>query len=178
MLDDYYHTVEFIDDYRLLVSIGTTMENPPRIVLVDTEKSVGEAPVQTPFHLPSHFDGIEWLHILLERGSHEPSPAEYLAPFHRDPTQRIAAVKVSPFGYLVFRLEELLKLVEGHEGHDIPWDEWNDHVFLPSFPQRTFTLFRVWISGSRLFSVTSTMEYGLDAQMEVYDFSIQGHANT
>jgi len=152
------------------------MENPPRIVLVDIEKSVGKAPVQTSFHLPSHVGRNEWLYILLEQGSHEPSPAEYLAPFHRDPTQRIAAVKVSPFDYLVFRLEELLKLVEGHEGHDIPWDEWNDHVFPPSFSQRTLTPPRVWISGSRLFSVTSTMEYGPDAQMEVYDFSIQGHA--
>jgi len=169
-----YYTVEFIDNHRLLVSLGSETDKPPCIALVDTKKDVEKAPVQTLFHLPSHFRGIEDPPVLLERGAHQPSPAEYLAPFHRDPTQRIVALNVpSPFGYLVFRLEALLDLVEGHEGRDIPWDEWKNHVAFLSLPQSNIV--GAWVSGSRLFSVTST-GYSPDARMEVYDFTVQGRA--
>jgi len=143
----------------------------PYIALMDTEKAV-----QTLFYLPSHFCCIEHPSILLERGVHKPSPAEYLAPFHQDPTQRIVVLDMpfSSVGYLVFRLEELLRRVEGREGCEIEWDEWKDCVAIPTIPQPDRA--RVWVSGSRLFSVTPTSRYEPDARMEVYDFTMNGRA--
>jgi len=84
--NDHYNTVDFIDDYRLLSTLKS-----PCIVLIDTENVAGGTPVQTLFHLSPHFGDFGHPPHLLERGAYKPSPAEYLAPFHQDPAQRIVA---------------------------------------------------------------------------------------
>jgi len=171
--NDNHRAVEFIDDHRLLAGPGSQTGGPSFVALIDTEKTVGGAPVQTLFQFSQYFHGIRHPSVLLERGVHKPSPAESLAPFHQDPTQRIIAVNIpfSSVGYLVFRLEALLRLAEGLEGCEIEWDGWKDCMVVPfiSRPDRTQT----WVSGSRLFSVTSSCD-GLYFRMEVYDFSTQG----
>jgi len=168
-----HRTVEFIDDRRLLAGPGSQTGRPPFVALIDTEKAVGGAPVQTLFRFSQYFRGIMHPSILLERGVHKPSPAESSATFHQDLTQRIVAVNM-PFtsvSCLVFRLEALLGLAEGLEGCEIEWDGWKDCVVVPSIsrPNRAKT----WVSGSRLFSVTSPCD-SLYTPMEVYDFSIRG----
>ena len=136
---------------------------------MDTEKDTGGAPVQTSFQLPACF---EYPSLFFERGMHEPSSAESLAPFHQDRTQRIAMAFTSSFGFLVFPVEALLELAGGHKGCEIEWDEWKIHTLIPSIPAPDLVDFCV--SGCRLFSVTSA--YGPDVEVKVYDFSVRGRA--
>jgi len=163
--------VEFIDDYRFLVSLKSLRDDLPCIVLMDTEKDAGGAPVQTSFQLPTHFCGIQHLPLSLERGMHKPSSAEWLAPFHRDRAQRIAALPmICRSGYLVFPVEALLRLSEGYEGCEIRWDEWKMHVIIPFIPEPEYV--QGWVSGCRLFS----MNFGGGTKVDVYDFSIRGRS--
>jgi len=160
--------MEFIDDYRLLVSLGSSFDDPPCVVLMDTGNGIGGVPVQTSFHSP-YFRDPGYPTLLLERGVHKPSPAERLAPFHQDPTQRIAALSMPySLGCLVFSVEALVRLAGGREGCEIRWDEWKKHVVIPSIPRSDFV--NAWVSGCRLFCITSA-GHGQDAEMEVYDFS-------
>ena len=171
--NDRFHSVDFFDDYRLLAILES-----PCIVLMDTENAAGGAPVQTLFHLPPHFGDFEYPPLLLEQGAYKPPPAESLAPFHQDPAQWIVALSMPDHpGYLVLPVEALLKLAEDREGCEIGWDEWKHHVVIPSIRQQD--LDEIWVSGCRLFSVTSAVpseDVGSDVRMEVYDFSIQGRA--
>jgi hypothetical protein len=162
--------VEFIDDYRLLVTLGPSKDDPLCVVLMDTEKDMGGVPAQTSFQLSPYFYDPGYPSLLLERGAHKPSPSERLAPFHQDPTQRIAALTYFP-RYLVFSVEALVRLSEGREGCEIGWDEWKEHVVIPSIRQSD--LVGAWVSGCRLFCITSP-GHGPDARMEVYDFSKKG----
>jgi hypothetical protein len=132
---------------------------------------MGGAPTQTSFQLSPYFFGFGYPPLLLERGVHKPSPAECPAPFHQDPTQRIAALSVFSFGYLVFSVEALVRLSEGREGREVGWDEWKKHVVIPSIRQSD--LVNAWVSGCRLFCITSAGR-SPDARMEEYDFSKKG----
>ena len=164
--------MEFIDDYRFFVSLGSLGDNLPCVVLVDTEKDVGGVPAQTTFQLSPCFRDSECLDLVLERGMHEPSPAERLAPFHQDPTQRIATLLMSgPSCCLVFPVEALVRLSEGHEGCMIEWDEWKKHVVIPIISRPD--LYGVWVTGCRLLHITSE-GIDTDAEVEVYDFSKKG----
>ena len=143
-------------------------------MLLDTEKDVGGAPVQTSFQLSAHFRGREQPSILLERGMHKPSTAECRTPFYPDRSQRIVALSMlQTCTCLVFSVEALLRLAEGHEGYKIGWDGWKNHVVIPSLPEVCFV--GVCISGCRLFS---TFSFGdrTGTEMEVYDLSIHGRA--
>lgn len=163
-------TVEFIDEYRLLANAEDGYGSPPSLVVTDTRKDVGGAPMRTLFRLPLSFSGAS---LLLERGVHQPSPAETLTPFHQDPAQRIIALAV-PFTsyYLIFQVGAFLKFLETREGSVIGWDEWRNRVVIPSIGQE---LARIWVSGCRLFFVGS-IGYDRGSHMEVYDFSLQGRA--
>ena len=142
-------------------------------MLIDTEKDTGGAPVQTSFHFPSRFRRFKRPYLLLEPGVHEPSPAECLAPFHQDRTQRIVVLSTPhPAGPLVFPVEALLKLADGREGSEIGWDEWKIHALIPSIPKRDLDDFCV--SGCRLFTITTGR--GPNVGVGVYDFSMQGRA--
>ena len=76
-----------------------------------------------------------------------------------------------PFGCLVFQVEALVRLAEGHEGCKIRWDEWKKHVVIPSIRQSD--LVDVWVSGCRIFCLDQA-EDGPNAELEVYDFSKRG----
>ena len=167
------NSVEFIDEYRLLTTFGPPGRQQPSMVVTDTGKTVRGAAMQTFFHLPLHFSGAGRLSFLLERGVHKPSPAETLAPFYQDPSQRIVTLVVSHGVYYpVFQVGALLELLESREGSEIGWDEWKGRVVIPSIGEEHA---RIWVSGCRLFRVIST-DYGRTGQMKVYDFSMRGRA--
>ena len=139
---------------------------------MDTEKYTGGVPAQTSFLLSPHFSFLEYPSLLLERGVHKPPPAEHLAPFYRDPAQRIAALAIPDIlCYLVFPVEALVELAEGREGCEIEWDEWKEHVVIPSI--HVPDLVDIWVSGCQLFCITSP-GYGRVVNVEVYDFSKKG----
>ena len=163
---------EFVGDYQLLVILESKDHFLLSVVFMDTEKNTGGAPVKTSFHLPDYFRGFRHPFLLLERGMHKPSSAECLAPFHHDHTQRIAAVSApKPYGYLVFPVEALLRLVKDREGCKIGWDEWKVYVMVATCaPGSGFV-----VSGCRLFCMTSSTPT-LDAEVEMYDFSMGGRA--
>ena len=169
--------MEFVDNYRLFVCTERLpCKDPSCIVLIDTEKCGGGVPVQTTFQLPPCLDRSCLLHILLEHGGHDPPPAESRAPFNQDPTQRILALAMPhTVGYLIFRVEAFLKLLEGHEGSAIRWDEWKSCVAIPSFNREYGQRAIVWVSGSRLFCLKQA-DPSPGACMKVYDFSAQGRA--
>ena len=167
-----YLSVEFIDDDRLLGCVALTLVAPRSLVLLDTGKLVGGVPMKTLFRLPSVGGGFLKTPLVLEHGAHKPSPEESQAPFYRDPTQRIVALRLEHWvGSPIFRMGALLELLESREGSEVEWDEWKSHVVIPSFDQvqdREFPPI-TRVSGCRLFSV-----YSEGAQAEVYDYSIQG----
>lgn len=144
---------------------------------MDTEENAGGTPVTTSFHLPSYFRDFvrdyDCPSLLLERGVHKPSSAESLAPFHQDQTQRIAMLSIPhPSGHLVFPVEALLTVAKSCAGCDIGWDEWNIHVVIASISEQD--LVELCVSGCRLFFISSA--HGPDAEVEMYDFSMQGRA--
>jgi hypothetical protein len=144
---------------------------------MDTGKFVEGIPVQTFFSLSPHFTYSKHSYpLLLERGVYKPSLAESLAPFHPDPSQRIAVLRLpSASHYLVLQVGGLLEFLRSHEGSVVEWDEWKSHVVIPSIDLDRRHTVRVWVSGCRLFSLYFTDPI-LDFQMEVYDFSVRGRA--
>ena len=89
----------FIND-QLSVSLDRRLDRPSCLVLVDAEKVVGRAPKRKTSHLFPNFDLLGRPFLLLKQGVHKLSPAETLAPFYQDPTQRIAALFVNhSFGF-------------------------------------------------------------------------------
>lgn len=167
---------EFIDDYRLIICIQPTSDTPPSIKIIDTGKLVEGVPVQTTFQLSPHFGRFGSPSFLLERGAHEPSPAESQAPFHQDPTQRIVALFMpTSFRYPVFRVQALLELLKVREGSEVGWDEWKSSVIIPSIDPNSPKRVGAWVSGCRLFYLYSPESFQ-GARMKVYDFSMQGRA--
>ena len=164
-----YLSVEFIDDYRLLCCLSRSF-TPKCLVVIDTGKPMGPGvPMKTLFHLPSFRGGFLNPPLLLEHGAHKPSPEESQAPFYWDPTQRIIALHLQPWvGSPIFKVGVLLKLLEGHEGSEVEWDEWKSHVVIPSFNLDREKYPDIWVSGCRLFSIDSG-----SYQAEVYDYSMQ-----
>ena len=130
--------------------------------------------MQTSFRFSPLYIHSTYMSLMLERGVHKPSPAESMAPFHQDPTQRIIALRVHyPPHYLVLRVGALLELLKGREGTEVEWDEWENHVAFPSLCSSGPASRGVQVSGSRLFHM-----YFSDFVpcMSVYDFSLHGRA--
>ena len=150
----------------------------PSLVLVDTGTDTGGTAVQTRFRFPLFFSSPRGVNFTLESGGHESSPSECLAPFRQDPMERIIAlsIKREPH-YFVLRVRTLLELLEGREGTDIGWDEWKDHLVVPSLPRRAFRSRRILVSGCRLFFIYPETYVGEQVLTEVYDFSPRGRAN-
>ena len=171
-----YYKAEFIDDYRLLGTLRAVRSGPPSLVLIDTENDVEGSPMRTNFLLPPCFSKLWRITLRLEQGVHEPSPAESLAPFHQDPSQRIAVLDLEDdLRYLLFRVGSLLEFRRRGD-LEVRWDEWKDCVVMPSIHVRPHTRSDVWVSGSRLFAIYRSGPRGSYAQMELYDFSPQGRA--
>ena len=165
--------MEFIDDFRLLVSLSAAAESPSSLMLIDTE-DVGGAPTQTFFHLPPFFSHFGNPPFLLEQGVHSPAITEPLAPFHHDPPQRIVVSNIQSAAStphrLVFKVGALLQLLEGREGSEIGWDEWKNVVFLPA---QDWGFCDIWVSGCRLI-ICGVGE----GTVQVYDFSMRGLAKS
>ena len=144
-------------------------------MLIDTGNDFEATPTQTLFCFPPFFSAFE---VLLEKGLHSPARVEPLAPFHQDPTQQIVVLSLrsdsSALHHLAFRAGTLLKLLEGSEGSNIGWDKWKDIVVVPCLNGEYFNS---WVSGCRLFSVCGRDD-GLNVLVKVYDFSMQGLANS
>jgi hypothetical protein len=114
--------------------------------------------------------------FILERGVYKPSAEESLAPFHRDPTQRIIAFHPQRNQhYFVLRVGAFLELSRGREGTEIEWDEWKNHVAIPSRTVRTRRLRAVQVSGCRIIFIGSAAT-GSGFETEVFDFSVEGRA--
>ena len=175
MEEDRYDTAVFIDDYQLLVGLGSTQSRvPPCLALIDTEKGVGGTPRQTRFHLAPRFARFGCLSLVLEEGAHKPSVAESLAPFHQDPSQQIVALELQAAPYpLVLRVGALLELRNSGEA-DIEWDEWKKHVAFPHLHPDHLSIFGTQVSGCRLFLVCEVDFYGAP-KLDVYDFTIGGN---
>ena len=133
--------MEFIDDYRLLAVLRETQSEPLSLALINTEGGAEVTHMKTIFFLPPFIDSYQFIDLLLECGAHEPSPAESLAPFHQDPSQRIVVLDLgnAPY-YLVLRAEALLAF-ENRAGPNIRWDAWKGCVVMPLF---FFFFFGCW----------------------------------
>jgi hypothetical protein len=167
-------SAEFIDDYRLLISLEPRMNGRPSLVLMDTGRAMGGTPIQTTFYFPSHITVSPSL--ISERGMHKPSPAESLAPFHQDPAQRIIVLYIRYDQlYLALRVGALLELFKDREGTKMEWDEWKDRVVIPSRPRGAQGPNWVRVSGCRLIYSWST-DGGSGFEMEVFDSSMRGRA--
>jgi hypothetical protein len=170
----HYESAEFIDDYRLLITLKPRANGRPSLVLMDTGRAMGGTPIQTTFHFPSHFTISPSL--ISERGMHQPSPAECLAPFHQDPAQRIIVLHLRyELPYLALRVGALLELFKNREGTKVAWDGWKDRVVIPSRPRGIWTPDAVRVSGCRLIYFWST-DGGSGYEMEVFDSSMRGLA--
>ena len=168
--------VKFVDDYRLLVVREPAVNSPPTLVLMDTGKFVEGAPIQTVFRFSPYFLNSGSPSLVLERGAHNPSPAESLAPFHQDPSQQIVAL-VWPVSlpHLILRMGPFLEFLGSNEGSEVGWDEWKAHVVVPSVDPHLGRIVSTWVSGCRFFSLY-LKDPGPGYQMEVHDFSTQGRA--
>ena len=171
--EDRYDTAVFIDDYQLLVGLGSMCTTAPCLVLIDTEKGVGGTPRHTRFHLSPRFAGLGRLSLVLEQGAHKPSAAESLAPFHQDPSQRIVALDLQCAPYpLVLQVGALLELKNRGEA-DIEWDEWKSLVAFPHFQSDHENTSETWVSGCRLFSLCS-VNYLVGLHLDMHDFNMRG----
>ena len=165
---------EFIDDYRVLAVLEATQLEPPSLLLIDTRNDVKGTPIRTVFLLPPRIGDFGYMYLHLEQGAHEPSPAGSLAPFHQDPSQRIAVLEVkrTPY-YLVFLVEALLEFKDCGRP-EIGLDEWKNCVDIPYTLLHEMMRSDVWVSGSRLFAICQwTSSF---VKMVVHDFSSQGRA--
>ena len=166
--------MEFINDYLLLAGLESTSSLPPSLVLIDTE-DVGGTPRQTTFHLSPQFKNFGVLFLFMEQGAHKPSTEESLAPFYPDPAQRIVLLRMQRALYNpVVSVGALLKL-KNRGRAEIEWDELRNHILVARLSLDEMGPIDPWVSGCWLFFICST-ESGLDDQMRVYDFSMQGRA--
>jgi hypothetical protein len=106
---------------------------------------------------------------------HNPPPAESLEPFHQDPAQRIIALcfQSNP-PYLVLQVGALLELFKDREGTEIGWDEWKNHLVVPS-SSGILNPHSVQVSGCQLICFWSAVNRSVP-EMEVFDFSVEGRA--
>ena len=173
----YHRCFEFLDDYRLAVSVSASEDNEsPVLLLLDTERVSLMEPTWTRFCGPAPC--LHWT-CLFDTGGHKPSPQEMLAaPFYPDPSQRILALSTElQWGFYVMKVETLLRLVRERAGEDIQWEEWKSYM-IETVPQRQpHTAYHrgSWVSGFRLFS-TFVALCDRGCNLCVHDFS--PHAST
>ena len=167
--------MKFIDDYRLLAVFQASWTEPPSVVLINTEKEVGEIPLKTAFQLPPYNVIYGPIYLHLEQDAHEPSSAESLAPFYRDPSQRIAVLDVERTHYhFVVQIGALLEF-ENLGRSEIGWDEWKGFVATPHTYLEHLKRSHLWVTGSRLFSIYQ-LDHSSLVCMQVHDFGQRGRA--
>ena len=151
---------------------------PPRLVLLNTEQEVDEPKLaQTTFWFDSHENRyMETFSLHLDQGGHEPTHEEdSLAPFCRDPSQRILALEFHQDIYVfVLKTEVLLELAREHGGAELEWEQWRTHVIEVLLPSDTASL---WASGPRLFCLRHAEQWRDEMSwLDVYDFSRRASA--
>ena len=163
----------FVDDFWLAFILASGESDvPPRLVLVNTEHSVGDPElVQTTFWFDPHKSRYtETFFLHLDQGGNEPTPEEdSFAPFYQDPSQRILTVQFFEDIYIfAVKVEVLLKLAREHGGTELEWEQWRTHVVeVPSLD----SVF-LWVAGPRLFSLSSIERWDDEKSwVDVYDFS-------
>lgn len=172
----YYKSIEFLDDYRLVISVSPSGHaGSPSLLLLDTEWVSHMVPAQTLFHGPVSYR--HWT-CLFEAGGYNASAQDILAtPFYPAPSQRILALSTDPQGWFcVMKVEALLKLARERAGEEVQWEEWKPYlaqIFLEE-TSRTAHNMGPWVSGFRLFFVSAQNDGRCD--LHVYDFS--SHACT
>ena len=171
----HHQLVGFLDDYRLAIKVTPSRGGvAPRLLLLDAERMSSGVPVQTWFYGPTSFRRWVWI---AEAGGYQPSPQDtMIALFYPDPSQRILALSLDiKDGFLVMKVETLLRLARERAGGKIQWREWNPYLFETFLEQRPYPLGfkRSWVSGSRLFRVTVSLD-DYSCYLYVYDFSARG----
>ena len=183
VLRQEYHSshlqlLEFLDDYRLAISVLPSSDGMPlRLLLLDTERVSSGTPVQTWFYPPTTYYSWTWV---TETAGYKPSPQDILtAPFYPEPSQRILAFSLGcERGMLVMKVETLLRLSRERAGEEVRWQEWEPYLLR----LRTSLLVdqlhvRSWVSGFRLFHLY-IVEGGRGCDLHVYDFSARGHMSS
>ena len=167
---------EFLDDYRLLVSLAPTFDTSHSLVLMDIEKFEGGLPEFIHLFLSPTFAYSAHSSLLLERGMHKPSIPESLAPFHPDPSQRILVFRSSPNSpCLVLRVQALLELLAGSDvGSCFSWQMWVGSAIAYAIDLSLWEGLHIWVSGSRLFSLHGNRS-GSGPWLEAFDFSVRSH---
>ena len=149
--------------------------NRPQLHVINTEHGTIIHSVETLFSLPARRIAIP---LSLSSGpcDYTPSPDELTAaPFHSDPSQRILALKFREHGWDVVNVELLLKLARERESQSIGWDEWKTKIIQVN---ETSSIDCVWISGCRLFCVTSSRGVLERSSLQIYDFSYASRAKS
>ena len=171
-LSPYYQVLEFLDDYRLVISMSPPSHRGPlRLLVIDTERVSRMAPTQTLFHGP--VTSRRWS-CLFDTGGYKPSPQEILtAPFYPEPSQRILALSTEPQKeFSIMRVETLLRFAKERAGKEIRWEEWKLYLIGIVLQKAPGTLFhmRSWVSGFRFFSAPIG-GYDGACDLQMYDFS-------
>ena len=171
----HYKLLGFLDDYRLAIKVSRWPSDDMRshLLVLDVEGGALRAPIRTWFHT---FESWAWM---MEAGGYKPSLQDVLhAPFYPDPSQRILALSLHPRkGFLVMRVETLLRLAREQAGGEIGWEEWNPYLIEASLGSSLYRsrYVQCWVSGCRLFRV-SILQVARGCSLHVYDFS--AHART
>ena len=162
---------EFLDDYRLAISVSACEDNgSPGLLFLDTERVSLMTPTWTRFRGPvSSCRTI----CLFDAGGYKPSPRDMLAaPFYPDPSQRILAFSMDSKWLHVVKAETLLRLAMGRVGEEIQWEEWKSCLIeaIPHTTPDTAYSVGAWVSGFRLFSASVVPGEGV-YNLCVHDFS-------
>ena len=163
---------EFLDDYRLAISVSAPEDNEsPGLLLLDTERVSLMTPTWTRFRGPVSSRNLA---RLFDAGGYKPSPQDTLAaPFYPDPSQRILALYVEPQRELyVVKAETLLRLAMGRVGEELQWEEWKSCLIetIPHATPDTAYCLGSWVSGFRLFSAFVMLGERV-CNLSVHDFS-------
>ena len=174
----HYGLLEFLDDYRLAIKLSPSPGHSTcsRLLILDVEGGTSRTPIRTWFHGPA--SSLRWV-CTVEAGGYKPSTQDVLhAPLYPDPSQRILALSLHPReGFLVMRVETLLRLAREQAGGEIGWEEWNPYLIEASLGSSLYRsrYVQCWVSGCRLFRV-SILQVARGCSLHVYDFS--AHART
>ena len=120
-------------------------------------------PTQTTFHFdPGEYSDVK---MVCGQGVHEASLEDTLAPFYRDPYQRVLAVRLDGCHDFAVKVEVLLKLARQQGGADVEWEQWRAHAVVVDVGVNFES--RLYVPGSRLFSI----EWDIESSDESSDVS-------
>ena len=153
----------FIDEFKLLYTLGATDGHPAVLVMIDTGTS---DLATTSFSLPR--EAGKSIQLILENDAHIQSDNTPMAPFRDDPKQCLIVLEAAGCGrFLIFRVGALL---EHHNTGKVKWDMWKEKVATP-LNRISGDDADAWVSGCRFFA---TFYERNTHKLRVYDFSDGG----